>query len=229
MKRVLLVSTEPNFYEEAEHLVNRRGVEAYPVMDLSEAGEVLVRVPMDLMILDVTRGGYESAQLFSDLSGLNAQTQLPCILVVPVAQEESMRDQFSSLASVFIVPFPISSKYLFDLSNRLLSVANRKYVRVLVQVRVSGDGGEQAQQTHFAFSRNVSETGLLLESEAAFTIGQFVGINFMLPGVAGGGAIDARAEVVRVQEDEGTSVRYYGLRFEDIADGQQAVIAEYAR
>jgi hypothetical protein len=227
MKRVLLVSEDPNFFEEADHIINRRGVEAYPALDLSDGGEILVRIPMDLLILDITRGDYEPNQLFDDLSELNARVQLPSILVVPQAKEEALRAHFSSLASVFIVPFPISSKYLFDLSSRLLSVANRKYVRVLVQVKVTG--AESAGQTHFAFSRNVSETGMLLETEAPFAVGQTVGLNFMLPGVAGGGAIDARAEVVRVQEDPAATVRYYGLRFSDIAPGQQTVIAEYAR
>ncbi len=229
MKRVLLVSEEPNFFEEADHLINRRGVEAYPALDLGDAGEILIRIPMDLLILDATRGGYEPDQLFDDLSELNARVQMPSILVVPQPNEEALRAHFSSLASVFIVPFPISSKYLFDLSTRLLSVANRKYVRVLVQVKVTGSGAEAAGQTHFAFSRNVSETGMLLETEAPFAVGQTVGLNFMLPGVAGGGAIEARAEVVRVQEDPAATVRYYGLRFSDIAPGQQSVIAEYAR
>lgn len=229
MKRVLLVSEVPNFFEEADHIINRRGVEAYPALDLSYGGEILVRIPMDLLILDCTNGAYDADQLFDDLSELNARIQLPSILVVPVAQEESMRNHFSSIASVFIVPFPISSKYLFDLSNRLLSVANRKYVRVLVQVRVTGSEPEAGQQTHFAFSRNVSETGMLLETEAPFGVGQTVGVSFMLPGGAGGGAIEARAEVVRVQEDPATTARYYGLRFSDIAPGQKSVIAEYAR
>ena len=223
MKRVLLVSEEPNFFEEADHIINRRGVEAYPALDLSDGGEILVRIPMDLLILDCTHGEYDGEQLFDDLTELNARIQLPSILVVPQAQEEAMRNHFSSIASVFIVPFPISSKYLFDLSNRLLSVANRKYVRVLVQVRVTGASPEQGQQTHFAFSRNVSETGMLLETEAPFGVGQTVGVSFMLPGSGGGGAIEARADVVRVQEDAATSVRYYGLRFSEIAPGNNTL------
>lgn len=224
MKRVLLVSNDPNFFESRDYTFNRRGIEAFPALDIVEAAETLMRVPMDLAIVDAREA--DAVQLHEDMKAIIDTVPLPMILIVPGKDEDVLRSAFADLASVFLVPFPVSTKYLLDLSNRLLAISNRKYVRVLVQMRVPGE----KSTTVFAFSRNISETGMLVETEASLRLGDLVGLNFMLPGVGGGAPIDARGEIVRLQSPEGsTTVHLYGVRFSDIGAGDRDVIATYTR
>ncbi len=224
MKRVLLISPDPNFFESRDQAFNRRGVQAFPALDIVEGAEILMRVPMDLVIADAR--DVDAVQLHEDVKAITDTVQVPVVLVVPAATEDVLRSAFSDLTSVFLVAFPVSTKYLLELSNRLVSIPNRKYVRVLVQMRVPGE----KSTTVFAFSRNISESGMLLETEAQLRLGDLVGMNFMLPGVGGGTPIDARGEIVRLQEGESAStVRLYGLRFTDIGASDREVIAAYTR
>jgi len=224
MKRVLLVASDPNFFEGRDQAFNRRGVQAFPALDIVEGAEILVRVPMDLVIVDARK--LDVVQLHDDVKAVTDTVQVPFILVVPAESEDPLRVAFSDLASVFLVAYPVSTKYLLELSNRLVSIANRKYVRVLVQMRVPGE----KSTTVFAFSRNISESGMLIETEAQLRQGDLVGMNFMLPGVGGGTPIEARGEIVRTQDGEtSTTVRLYGLHFTDIGAADREVIASYTR
>ena len=224
MKRILLVSPDPNFFESRDQSFNRRGVQAFPSLDIVEGAEILMRVPMDLVIVDARQA--DAVQLHEDVKAIVDAVQVPVILVVQSAVEDALRTAFADLASVFLVAFPVSTKYLLELSNRLVAVTNRKYVRVLVQMRVPGEKAT----TVFAFSRNISDSGMLIETEAQLRLGDVVGMNFMLPGVGGGTPIEARGEIVRVQDGESAStVRLFGLRFTDIGVSDRDVIAAYTR
>jgi len=224
MKRLLLISSDPNFFESRDYTFNRRGVDAFPALDIVEGAEILMRVPMDLTLVDAREA--DAVQLHEDVKAIIDTVPMPVILIVPGKDEDVLRSAFADLASVFLVPFPVSTKYLLELSNRLISIPNRKYVRVLVQMRIPGE----KSSTIFSFSRNISETGILIETEASLRLGDLVGLNFMLPGVGGGTPIDARGEIVRMQDPEAaSSVRLYGVRFTDIGVSERDVIAAYTR
>jgi len=127
---------------------------------------------------------------------------------------------------VFVVPYPISSKYLLELSNKLLGIANRKYVRVLVQIKIPK---EKASQTHFGFSRNVSSSGMLLETEMAFQPGDTMILGFMLPQSGASKMIDAKCVVVRAQKPAAGTVTHYGVHFLDMSPSDRERVADFCR
>jgi hypothetical protein len=223
MKRVLMVSSEAAFFEKPGNAINRRGVQAFPVLDMKDGEAALEKLPVDLVIYNATNRVGDMEAVHDEISAV-ATSSLPVLLIAGEKDEAAVRDRFADLASLFVATYPNSSRYLLDLSNRLLSVANRKYVRVLVQARkVRAATPGAPPQTHFGFSRNISETGMLLESEAHFEVGEIIILGFMLPGT--GGMIEVRAEVVRSQE--GGGVTYFGMRFTDLGVGDRQAVAKY--
>jgi hypothetical protein len=226
MKRLMLVSTEPNFFEEKDNTINRRGILAFPAMSVEEAFDTHGRLPMDLMVMNGTNGGLAAGDLNQHLQDQKEGTSTPCIFIAPREAEGELRHVFQDHPSVFVVPYPISSKYLLELSNKLLGVANRKYVRVLVQIKIPK---EKASQTHFGFSRNVSFTGMLLETEMAFEVGDTMILGFMLPQSGAARMIDAKCVVVRAQKPANGTVTHFGVHFLEMSPTDRDRVADFCR
>lgn len=116
-----------------------------------------------------------------------------------------------------VLYLPLNPAALLENIRQLLAVADRKSYRVLVQVRA---GAAPHRETFHCISRNISASGILLETGKTLAVGERVGCAFFLPG---GRQIDAEGEVVRRRFFADGS-RTYGVKFTKLIPGTRQAL-----
>jgi CheY-like chemotaxis protein len=128
------------------------------------------------------------------------------LLVVATEPEEIVRRVLGAGANA-VITMPLQNAELDEKLATYLNIESRKSVRVIVHTRV------QAQSPAGFFlctSVNLSASGMLLESHAAYAPGTPMDLRFFLPGHPH--QIETASHIVRVEEHRGT--KCYGVRFD---------------
>jgi Tfp pilus assembly protein PilZ len=121
-----------------------------------------------------------------------------------------------------VIPRPFKSDLLLAKAKQLLNVCWRETYRVLLSVSV---GGNSSGQLFFCRSLDVSITGMLIETEQTFALGDRLVCNFFLPDAT---RIGVTGEIVRlVQETTGSKVNRYGVQFSALAPETKKAIEAF--
>ena len=210
-KLVLLVSEDPKFFELPDNTFQSRGCDVFTAMDAQGAVEFIEANTTALVILHGVPKGIDSDRVGKAL-GSGA--------LILVLREGDTSDGWSSLDRIEIIPAEASSKALLRASVKVLGVAERKYVSILVQVRVT----RPKQTTIFGKSRDLSQTGILVETNQALLIHDIVTVSFLIPGAER--MIQASAIVMReVRRPDGS--RRYGLQFHSLSDEDHTIVQQF--
>jgi CheY-like chemotaxis protein len=142
------------------------------------------------------------------------------LLVVSVVERGRASDALAAGANALVFR-PIEAAEFDRQVGALLSVPTRKELRVLVQLRV-----EDSREGFFflGHTRNLSVSGLLLETDHPLEVGRAMGLRFFLPGRPQ--ELTAVAEVVR-ERNAAFGLRQFGLRFRKVSEADKIAIAEF--
>ena len=197
-KRLLLVSEHPRFFEAPENSFQSRGCDVFTAMGGPQAVEFLQTHSADLAIFDGLPSDCTPGQFSGYLSeGRNIVLLLP---------KETASNGWSALEGVHILEAPVSRRALLKLTSQLLGVPPRKFVSILVQVRVT----KPKPTTVFGKTQDISMSGLLVETSQTLLLHDKVGVSFLIPGA--GQMVQAEAVVMREVVRPG-GARRYGLHF----------------
>ncbi|MFT5430142.1 MAG: hypothetical protein ACI9OJ_000815 [Myxococcota bacterium] len=212
-KVVLLISSDPRFFERRENAFQARGCNVFTAMDGTQATAFLADHGADLVISLGAPEGVDAATIRNAVGDDNR--------LVIVANKGHDVDDYRAASDVHIVETGDESVTLLKLSSKLLSAPARKYVAILVQVRVT----QPKPTTIFARSRNLSDSGIGVEvNNQALTVHDQVTVSFLIPGADR--QIQAEGLVTReMLKDDGK--RRYGIQFLSLGDYEREMIENF--
>ena len=213
-KRVLLVSDDTKFFEDPENSFQSRGADVFTAMTDREAVAFVEAHGADVIIVQ----GVPSEVSADEFGKLTSQGRS----LIVVAPKGDSGGAFAGREDdgIHVVNQPVESRSLLKLSHTLLGVADRKYISILVQVRVT----EPKVTTIFGKSRDLSEGGILVETNQMLTVHDQVVVSFLIPGADR--MIQSDALVTREVVRAGGG-RRYGLKFLSLSDSDQQIIADF--
>ena len=209
-KTVILIASEPAFFEREDTWFNRRGVDVFCASDLPELMRIAkVRCP-DLIV---------SAGIPDSLREHQFRMIVPeSVPLVILARMQDPRDELSEYAVGFhstVIRRPYDNQVV-RATAAALSGPTRKYLRLLVQLKFK----DRSKTGAFGFSQNVSSSGILLETKRDIEVGTRVDMSFMLPGQHQ--MTRVQGEVVRHAPSIKLDSHCYGVQFLDLCAEHRA-------
>jgi DNA-binding response OmpR family regulator len=132
------------------------------------------------------------------------------ILFVGDAGEEARANRVRIAGANETLVHPIDEMTLVQTVDRLATVAARRTARLLVRVELHA---ESQSELCVAFSHNISESGMLVETDRPFESDQPLTLRFFLPGC--NEEIVTEAEVARLHSPTTAGVRFSGIQEKD--------------
>lgn len=121
-----------------------------------------------------------------------------------------------------ILYLPVQPDALIESVAQLLAVAERRCYRVLVQVRTEV---ARRRETFHCISRNISVSGILLETDKLLAAGERISCAFFLPD---GRQVCTEGEIVRAAV-QSNGRRHYGVRYAGLDEDTQRTLEEFVR
>lgn len=118
---------------------------------------------------------------------------------------------------------PVHPLVLVAKARQLLDISSRDTFRVLLRASIEGHAGDE---TFFCRSRNISATGILIETNAVLAEGARMSLSLVLPGPK---QVRASCKIIRINERSGeTSEHQYGLMFTDLSSEAKQALQEFS-
>ncbi len=194
-----------------ENLFQSRGCDVFTALDGAEAIAFLGQYPVDLTICRGEPAG-------SSVDALHAAMSSTAKLVlIPNGSDFS---KYKKLARTHLLESNPEGKALLRLSARLLDVPDRKYISILVQVRIA----KPKPTTVFGKSRDLSDGGISVETSQQLSLYEPVVVSFLLPGADRMVQTDALVVRETIRPD---GKRHYGMRFLSLTEEDRGIIAEF--
>jgi len=172
----------------------------------------------DLLILELDTPQMGGDTLCTTIREDNTLKDVSIILVSP--DHEDAKDRCVSCGANYIITEPVSQNALISKVSDLIKVPDRKNLRVLMNITVNGEENDHFYST----SRNISSSGILLETNRQLDIKTSLHFSFLLKMKR----INVNGEVVR-SEQKAPNLYYYGIRFTDIDPASKAFIDDFVK
>lgn len=210
MKKIIIAQDIYQILKQKNSFLDRADMLILPVATQDEVLAVHRAERADLIITELDMPGMKSEQFCALLKEGGELRTVPVILVCINDPETLERGSCCGVSAV--IPRPFKSDVLLAKAKQLLNVCWRETYRVLLSVSVEGNTGGQI---FFCRSLDVSITGMLIESEQDFALGDRLVCNFFLPDTT---RIGVTGEIVRlVQKTTGSEANRYGVQFSALA------------
>jgi response regulator RpfG family c-di-GMP phosphodiesterase len=218
MKKILLASSSRQFLKRNTSLLNGRGLEIFSATRGDETLRFHEEHPVDLIIADQLLEDMEGSRLCALVNREKELRHVPlifCCLDNRSAAALSERD-----GAVTLLLKPIDPVQLLEVISRLFDEQISRSKRVALQVKVVS---KKVGLESICHSHDISNTGILVESDHLFDIGDQLVCRFTLPSSI---EIETDGEVIRtVCASDGKT--YCGIKFINIPFSQFKAIDEY--
>ncbi|MFQ5876633.1 MAG: response regulator [Acidobacteriota bacterium] len=217
----VLVADDLKFFLEIERTYLKRG--GFDVLT-ADGGQKAVDLAKKhrphLILLDLEMPQMDGAAACVELRKDPALATTPIIIMSASGTEETRQRCLKAGCTEFVVK-PERPDELLGIVARILTVRQRAATRITVVFNVTGevDGRQVVGQ-----ARNLSATGLLLESNSQIPAGATLDLELFLP--KNPNALKVKGRVVRARQLAGGS-HEAGIRFIDLSQSQQEQILEY--
>jgi DNA-binding response OmpR family regulator len=158
---------------------------------------------VDLIIMELTETGDSMEQVCSIIRNDDALNKVS-ILFICENNKSAIAKCHAYKANAYITK-PVNFEELLRNIIKLLYPEEGKHLRVKVQVLIKGDSGKNK---FFANSKDISSSGILIESDRLFEKGERINCSFIIER----NKIDIIGQIVRVEEKE-PELYDYGIKF----------------
>jgi CheY-like chemotaxis protein len=214
MKKILIVDDIATFIEKERTILNRADFQLFSATSGKEALAIHRTKEMDLIITDLDMPDMAGDRLCTTIRKDLTLKKVSVIIVSSGGKEEMARVE--RCAANAHVTKPIRPVQLIEKVSQLLDVPERKNYRVILKVTVQG---KDRNESFFCSSRNISSSGMLIETDKILARGDRISCSFFLPNSE---RISADGEVVRIVQ-EGRAY-HYGVRYIDIPPQHRSAI-----
>ncbi len=218
MRKILLVSSLHAFLERNRGLLNRANFLIFTAGTGMEALQIHREQRVDLIVAELEMADIGGDKLCMLVRREKDVGNVSVILISYDTPENRSRIRQSG-ANEWIAK-PVRPELLLETIGRLLNVPERKGHRVLLRTQVRGSG---ISVPFFCTSKNISTSGIMIESGRHLDPGERINCIFSLPGTR---QIEVDGETVR-SERHADGVYRYGIRFIDLSAESRAEIEKY--
>lgn len=209
MKRVLLESELNHVLQQHDSFLKRCDVLVFTARSSDEILRLHRNERVDLIVTPVDIPGTGMEQIASSLR--NDVLTKPVRLVLVAPNNRIAIEACSRCKPDAVVLRPVYPQVLLARCQQLLGADWRVNYRVVIRVSVSGTLGTDI---FLCRSRDISSSGLLIETDRKLALQSRLSCFFSLPGEI---RIQADGEVVRTAENSFAASYLYGVKFVDIS------------
>jgi len=218
MKTVLLAQSDEDKVRELKKLLEGEGIRVLTASTAEEALEAHRSEKADYLVADLDLPAMGGDGLCSAIRQDENLRRVYIALVCQGRKVDLQRCGRCGADSFF--GSPINPQEVSERVVRLLEVPGRRAMRALMKVTVNS---LYMSDSFFCTSRDISATGILLETEKTLAKGDTITCSFFLPDTE---RIVAKGSVVRIAK--GDDGRYdYGVEFRDLEPGQRDTISTF--
>lgn len=217
MKKILLVADLVPVVEREKSVLSRSDVVIFTATSGEEALRIHREQKVDLIVSDLDMPGTGGDGLCSVIRRDDALKSVSIILVC--LNRKSDIERYEASGANACLTKPLDMEELSRRVNQLLQIPVRESMRVLVKVSVKG---EFRSDYFFAYSRNISVSGILLETDKVLVKGDRILCTFFLVS----DQVTADGEVARTMR-KSLALNQYGVKFIDLPPEAKALIAEF--
>ncbi len=206
MKKILIVDDLVTFIEKEKSILNRSDFQIFTATSGREALALHRSNGMDLIITDLDMPDFGGDRM---CTAIRKDASLKKALIVVVCNGgKADLERVERCGANSYVTKPIKPLQLLEKVSRLLDVPERKNYRVILKMTVHG---KDHSESFFCSSRDISSTGMLIETDKNLAKGDRISCSFFLPN---SDRITCGGEIVRIVR-EGTAC-HYGIRYVDL-------------
>ncbi len=220
MKKALIAKDIHALLEQDRTFLDRTDVQVFTAATNDEVLRIHRAERVDLIMTRLDLPGMASEELFRLIRedpSLRTVSVIMACANTPEAIKESSRCRVNA-----VLLDPLHALLLMAKAQQLLNIAAREAIRVLLGVIVDGRFGEEA---FYCRSKNISASGMLIETRRRLAEGTRLSCQFYLPDAT---KIDATGKIIRIIEyTPGEDGHQYGLMFTDIAPEARKRLAEF--
>lgn len=218
MKKIIIADSLKDFIEQDVNLIAGYDNKIFYIKTAQEALDIHRKERANLIIITLD---YPDLSCERICSAIRRDEVLKTVSILVVCSEKlSDIERCLRCGASDYITHPVSPAAFLLKVSRLLNVSERTSYRVIVKV-VNMDDTRAAHI--FCASKNISSSGLLLETDVIFDKGNKLICSFFLPNSI---RIVADGEIMRIREKE-NGIKEYGVRFIDIPHSVELQIASF--
>lgn len=207
MKKILLVDDLKTVIETEKNILSRANFKIFTATSGKEALDIHRKEKVDLIIADIEMPEMSGDLLCSTIRK-NEGLKKVSIIIVCNNREADLERCHRCGANAYITK-PVDRQRFFEKASQFLNISGRKNYRVLVKAKIEG---RFLDAPFFCSSRDISATGMLVETDKSLAKGNIISCSFHLPDSE---HILSKGEVMRVVMGQ-DGKNSYGIRFIDL-------------
>ena len=220
MKKAVIVLPIHAVLEQDSTFLDRKDVQVFTAATNDEVLALHRAERADLIMTRLDLPGLPAEQLFRTIRGDPALREVSAILAAPNTAEAIEEGKRCRVNAVLLDP--LHPVLLMVKAQQLLNIAARESMRVLLGATVDGRFGTEA---FYCRSKNVSASGILVETRRKLNEGEHLSCQFYLPS---GTKVQATGKIIRViGYVPGAEGHQYGLMFTEIDAGSKQLLADF--
>jgi CheY-like chemotaxis protein len=218
MKKIMIVDGLETFIFTEKNILRRADFKIFTATSGEEALKVHKAEKVDIIIADLDLPDIGGDKLCSMIRNDEELKSVSIIIVCTTAPSDIERASRCKANSY--ITKPISSRQLLEKVAQLINVPERKSCRILLKVSVSW---KSASGSFFCSSRDISATGILLQTDRMLAVGDVISCNFYLPNSI---RVFANVEIMRItMNDDDTFL--YGAKYVDLSPQYRSAIEAF--
>jgi len=218
MLKILVTEALEKYVQNLQNILPTADIWINVASSAEEMLEIHRYEDFDLLVLELDTPRMGGDTLCITIREDNTLKDVSIILVSP--DREDAKDRCVSCGANYIITEPVSQNAFISKVSDLIKVPDRKNLRVLMNITVNGEENDHFYST----SRNISSSGILLETNRQLDIKTSLHFSFLLKMKR----INVNGEVVR-SEQKAPNLYYYGIRFTDIDPASKAFIDDFVK
>jgi len=222
VKTSVLIAEEEDPARAAEvACFERIGCIVYPVTNLAQALTEARSATLDIALISEGLLDGDARTVCLALREAAGRQDLPIVLISQEDMPEAIDPARASGCSDY-VPRSVSQMELVRRVANLLQIPPRRFLRTMVALAEPATRGKVEYLGH---SRDISRTGILIETARPLAVDQVLPIKFLLPHSSA--LISTSSQVTRVLRNPLTGQYEVGCRFVDMDSVSQSMIEEF--
>ena len=207
-RSVLLVNADAELFDKIAPLLNRHALEVDRFPRARAALDLVSQVPVDVLIVGYPLPDVRTQELLDVVRRPESPCRQSPLLLLARAEELEEAKHFIGRGANEVIAVEESAERLQAAVSRLLAVAPRSSLRVMVRIVVNIGEGAALEMSQM---ENLSETGMLVRTGEVYPLGSRLSFEFPLGGQSQ--PIRGEGEVVRATTAGREAVRGIGIRF----------------
>ena len=220
-KVTVLIADDLKFFLEVEKTYLLRG--GFNVL-AADSGEKAIQLAVQhhpgLILLDLEMPKMDGAEACARMRQEAALVGTPIIIMSATGSPDVREKCLKAGCTVFVIK-PEKPEELLSVVARVLTVKQRGAERITVVFNVTGSAGEKEVVGQ---AKNLSATGLMLETTTQLQVGARLKLQFFLPKTKA--SLKVEGEVARISRGDG-GTQEIGVRFVNLSQSDQEQLQEY--